>query len=291
MTFDVKKTAGVTFLICVLVGTFLWLIFGWLLVNFRLAPVFQTINTYGLKTWLFSPLAFKTPVVMFWYIILGIFLLLFVVSLVSRVIVLVKTPTARPVYRGFLIAIYVLASLLIFLHIADVFATSRITRVKVADGGKVSFRDGLEISLDKMTFVADLQYLNLPLKVYPHDIPLNRFNIKDNKILLGVSKPGLGVTHYETYMTNPLYLRGLSLIVENFYSDEDYLYPAGVSLTLSRKPLLPFIIAFYILLAVSMLGIIYAPRFDKPAPTEPVSKLPPKTPATSGMTKKKKKKH
>lgn len=291
MKFDFKQTAGVNFMVGLIIASFIWLLFGWMLTAFQFAPVFRSINYYGLAAWFTSGLPFKAPLILFWYVILAILAILWIICLVARTIHILKSPLEQPVRRGALCAIYIVTALLLVFHGLDAMTTTRINNIPVANHGKVSFKSGLEITLEEMNYTNGIQYLNLPLSVEPLNIERNKWDLTANTAVIGIKPANSGITHQETYMTKPFQYEGVNVVIEKFFSHEGTLDPAGVWVTMSKKPLMPAVIALYLLLAAGILVFMGAQKFErKPAVVEAMPKLPPKIPGSgTAMAKKKKK--
>lgn len=291
MKFDLKQTAGTSFLVGLVVAGFIWFLFGWALTAFQFAPVFKSINYYGLAAWFTSDLPFKAPLVLFWYIILFILAVLWIICMAARTVALLKTPTEQPLRRGALCAIYVVASLLLIFQAVDICTTTRVNNIPIFNSGKVTFKSGLEITLDDLNYTNGISYLNLPLTTEPYNIKRSDWDLATNTAVIGIKPANSGVNYQLSYLTKPFQHAGINVVIEKFVSHEGTLEPAGVWVTMTKKPLLHFVIVLYILLAIGIFALMISPRFDKqPVAVEAAPKLPPKI-AGSGtaMAKKKKK--
>ena len=291
MKFDIKQTAGSSFMVGLIVASFIWLLFGWALTAFQFAPVFNSINYYGLANWFTSGLPFKAPLVLFWFIILIILAVLWIICLVARTLTLLKSPSGRPLRRGALCAIYIVTALLLVFHAADICTTTRINNIPILDKGKVTFKSGLEITLEELDYTNGLSYLNLPLTVEPYNISQHDWDLTANTAIIGIKPVNSGIGYQRSYLTKPFQYAGVNVVIEKFTSHEGTLEPAGIWFALTKKPLLHFIIVLYLLLAASIFCMMIAPRFDKqPAIAETAPKLPPKTKGGgTAMAKKQKK--
>lgn len=293
MKFDIKQTAGDNFMVGLVIASFLWLLFGWALSAFHFAKVFVSINYYGLAKWLASDLPFKAPLILFWFIILFILAVLWLVCLIARTVNTLKKPTTRPIYKGAQCALYIVAALLIIGHVADTATTTRISNIPVAKEGTVSFKSGLEITLGELNYTSGDKYINLPLKVEPHNILRSDWDLEANTATIGIKPPGAGVVYNDVIMSKPFNHNSINVIIEKFYSEQGSLAAAGVEFTLSKKPLMPFLIVLYLLLAFCIIIIMAAPRFERAAfaraEPEPAPKLPPKISGKTAIAKPKKK--
>lgn len=291
MKFDFKQTAGSSFLAGLIVASCLWLLFGWALSAFQFAPVFKSINYYGLAAWFTSGLPFKAPLILFWYIILIILALLWLICLTARTVVLLKSPVPQPVRRAALCAIYIITAFLLIFHAADICTTTRINNIPILNGGKVTFKSGLEITLEELHYTNGINYLNLPFNLNPPEIKRSDWDLAANTAVIGIKPVGGGVNYQESFLTKPYQHAGINVVIEKFVSHEGSLEPAGIWVTVAKKPLLPFVIALYCLLSASLFVLVLAARFDKTPVTEATApKLPPKTTGSGTAIAKKKKK-
>lgn len=292
MKFNFKQTAGVNFLVGLIVASFIWFLFGWALTAFQFAPVFKSINYYGLAAWFTSDLPFKAPLVLFWYILLVILAVLWLICLSARTIVLLKSPAKQPVKRGVLCAIYVITALLLIFQAADICTSTRINNIPILNGGKATFNGGLEITLEELDYTNGLNYLNLPLNTEPYSIKRSDWDLTANTAVIGIKPANSGINYQESSLLKPFQYEGINIVIEKFVSHDSTLEPAGVWVSMTKKPLMYFVIALYILLAVGILALMIAPRFDKqPVVAESTPKLPPKTMGSGTAMAKKKKKH
>lgn len=291
MKFDFKQTAGSSFLTGLIVASCLWLLFGWALSAFQFAPVFKSINYYGLAAWFASDLPFKAPLVLFWYIILIILSVLWLICLTARTVALLKSPMLQPVRRLALCAISVITAFLLIFHAADICTTTRVNNVPILNGGKVTFKSGLEITLEDLHYTNGINYLNLPFNTEPPNIKRSDWDLAANTAVIGIKPVGKGVNYQESFLTKPFQHAGINVVIEKFVSHEGSLEPAGIWVSVTQKPLLPFVIALYCLLAVSLFTLVLAFRFGKKAVVEiNVPKLAPKTAGSGTAIAKKKKK-
>lgn len=292
MKFDFKQTAGSSFLTGLIVASCLWLLFGWTLSAFQFAPVFKSINYYGLAAWFASDLPFKAPLILFWYVILTILAILWLICLTARTVVLLKSPLPQPLRRIALCAIYIITMFLLVFHAADICTTTRINNVPVFTGGKVTFKSGLEITLEELHYTNGINYLNLPFNTDPPNIKRSDWDLTANTAVIGIKPVDRGVTYQESFITQPYQHAGINVVIEKFVSHENTLEPAGIWITITKKPLLPFVIAMYSLLAVSLFTLVIALRYEKqPAIEENAPKLPSKTAGSGTAIAKKKRKY
>lgn len=291
MKINFKQINGAGFFTGLTVITLIWFLFGWILANFQFAPVFKSIDYLTLWGWLKSSLPFKAPLVLFWYIILFIISILWIVVLALKGATVFKNLKQRPVYNGFMAAAFILTALILITHAVDMMTTTKISNMRIANEGTATLKNGVEISVQNMVYASGENYLNLPLSVRPRNISRADFNMAVNTAAIGIKPKNSGITYTEAIMTRPIQHGGVNVVIENFYSAENSLEAAGVSVTVTQKPLMPMVIALYILLAASVLGVIAAPRFEKTAKIEETpKKLPAKTIGKTAIAKPKKKK-
>lgn len=286
--FNFKQTAGNGFMVGLSIAAFVWFLFGWALSAFQYAKVFKSINHYGFAAWLSSDLPFMAPLILFWFIILFILALLWLVCLTAKTIKIFRTFAARPVKNSIMAALYIITVLLLIGHAVDLFTTTRTANVPIANEGVVTFKDGLEITVAEINYTNGEQYINTPVAAENKPILRNALDLQNNTALIGIKPPNQGVVYGKAFITKPFQHAYVNVIIENFYSDDkDALEAAGVMVTVSRKPLMPVLIVLYLLLALSILGVIIAPKLERTA--KPKAEPAPKLPGATGMAKTKKK--